>query len=243
MSSSLRRKAVILAGGRGSRVQHLLSGLPKPMAPTAGRPFLEWVVRFLGKQGFTDITISTGFRSEIIAAHFSQLHLPGIDIRCESELEPCGTAGGFVSAVGSRAAEPDPWLVSNGDSLVLADLKPMLGRLDSEAQAVILGVHANDCSRSGALKTDSRGMLLEFSEKRPGRGLINAGVYLLAAGLLRRFPSTRPLSFETDVFPSLLAAGVRIAVSSTKAPFLDIGTEETLPLAGLLVEANREHFL
>jgi D-glycero-alpha-D-manno-heptose 1-phosphate guanylyltransferase len=243
MSSRFRRKAVILAGGQGSRVQRLLPGLPKPMALTAGRPFLEWVVRFLGKQGFADITISTGFRSEIIAAHFSQLHLPGIDIRCEPELEPYGTAGGFVNAVGSRIVEPGPWLVSNGDSLVLADLKPMLGRLDSGAQAVILGLHVEDCSRFGTLKTDSRGMLLEFSEKRPGRGLINAGVYLLAAGLLRQFPSTRPLSFETDVFPSLLAAGVRIVVSSTNAPFLDIGTEETLPLADQLVTTNREHFL
>lgn len=243
MSSSVRRKAVILAGGRGSRVQRLLPDMPKPMALTAGKPFLEWVVRFLGKQGFTDITISTGFRAEIIAAHFSQVHLPEIDIRWESELEPCGTAGGFVNAVGSRIAESDPWLVANGDSLVLADLKPMLDQLDGETQAVILGLHAEDCSRFGALKTDSRGTLLEFLEKRPGRGLINAGVYLLAAGLLRQFPSTRPLSFETDVFPSLLAAGVRIAVSPTNAPFLDIGTEETLPLAGQFVTTNREHFL
>lgn len=224
-------------------MQRLLHGLPKPMALTAGRPFLEWVVRFLSKQGFADVTISTGFRSEIIAAHFSEFHLPGIDIRCEPELEPCGTAGGFMNAVGSRVAEPDPWLVSNGDSLVLADLRPMFGRLDSEVQAVILGLHAEDCSRFGALKTDSRGVLLEFSEKRPGRGLINAGVYLIAASLLRQFPPTRPLSFETDVFPSLLAAGARIAVSSTNAPFLDIGTEEALLLAGQFVTTNREHFL
>ncbi|MGO9825257.1 MAG: sugar phosphate nucleotidyltransferase [Terriglobales bacterium] len=239
----MRRKAVILAGGQGSRVQRLLPGIPKPMALTAGRPFLEWVVRFLGKQGFNDITISTGFRSEIIAAHFSQVQFAGIDIRCESELEPCGTAGGFVNAVGSRASETDPWLVSNGDSLVLGDLKPMLDLLDSETQAVILGLHAEDCSRFGALKTDSQGTLLEFSEKRPGRGLINAGIYLLAAGLLRQFPSARPLSFETDVFPSLLAAGIRIAVSPTSAPFMDIGTEGTLPLAGQFVTTNRGHFL
>ncbi len=241
--SSVRRKAVILAGGQGSRVQRLLPGIPKPMALTAGRPFLEWVVRFLGKQGFTDITISTGFRAELIAEHFSQVDLAGVDIRCQSEVEPCGTAGGFVNAVGSRVAEKNPWLVANGDSLVLADLKPMLHRLDGETQAVILGVQAEDCSRFGALKTDSRGRLLEFLERRPGRGLINAGVYLLAAGLLRQFSSTRPLSFESDVFPSLLAAGVRIAVSPTNAPFLDIGTEETLPLAGQFVRANQEHFL
>ena len=120
MSSGLRPKAVILAGGRGSRVQRLLPDLPKPMAVAAQRPFLEWVVRFLAKQGFADITISTGFRSEIIATHFNQFHLPGIDIRCVPELEPCGTAGGFLNAVGSRVGRPDPWLVSNGDSHCLS---------------------------------------------------------------------------------------------------------------------------
>jgi NDP-sugar pyrophosphorylase family protein len=225
-------------------VQHLLPNLPKPMAMAAGKPFLEWVVRFLAKQSFTDLTISTGYRPETIAAHFDRLALPGIEIRCEAEPVPLGTAGGFLHAIGRRAEEPGTWLVSNGDSLVLADLGPMLEMAaNGEAEAVILGLHAADCSRYGSLQADSHGRLLKFSEKHPGAGLINAGIYLFTAGLFQQFPSSRPLSFETGVFPTLLAAGARIAVSSTSAPFLDIGTEETLSSAGQFVTANRGYFL
>lgn len=237
-------RAVILAGGRGTRVQHLLPNLPKPMALAAGKPFLEWVVRFLAKQGFADVTISTGYRPETIAEHFDRLELPGMEIRCAPEPDPLGTAGGFLHAIGHRANEPGTWLVCNGDSLVLADLQPMLDMAaKGEAEAVILGLHAADSSRYGSLQADSEGRLVKFSEKHPGRGLINAGVYLFTAGLLQQFPSTRPLSFETAVFPALLAAGARIVVSSTSAPFLDIGTEETLPCAGQFVTTNRGYFL
>ncbi|MGO4880074.1 MAG: sugar phosphate nucleotidyltransferase [Bryobacteraceae bacterium] len=237
-------KAVILAGGQGIRIRHLLPNLPKPMAVAAGKPFLEWVVRYLAKQGLADVTISTGYRSSTVAAHFDRLELPGMQIRCEPERVPLGTAGGFLHAVGDRAAEPVTWLVCNGDSLDLVDLQPMFAlAAKGHAQAVVLGLHAADCSRYGSLQADSQGRLLRFSEKTPGRGLINAGVYLFTADLLRQFPPTRPLSFETDVFPTLLAANARIAVSSASAPFLDIGTEETLPYADQFVMTNLGHFL
>lgn len=62
--------AVILAGGFGARVRHLLPNLPKPMAPAAGRPFLEWVVRYLAKQGIGDVIISTGYLAEVVTEHF-----------------------------------------------------------------------------------------------------------------------------------------------------------------------------
>ena len=75
-------KAVILAGGQGIRIRHLLPNLPKPMAVAAGKPFLEWVVRYLAKQGLADVTISTGYRSSTVAAHFDRLELPGMQIRC-----------------------------------------------------------------------------------------------------------------------------------------------------------------
>ncbi|MEO8370313.1 MAG: sugar phosphate nucleotidyltransferase [Candidatus Solibacter sp.] len=238
-------KAVILAGGAGTRVQHLLPGIPKPMAPVAGKPFLEWVVRFLAKQGLRDVTISSGYRAEQIAAHFDSLALPGISVRCVSEPQPMGTAGGFRQAIAKRLDEPGPWLVCNGDSLVLADLAPMLALLTSDPalEAVFLGVEVQDCARFGSLETDASGRLLGFVEKRPGTGLINAGVYLFAHALPLRLPANQTLSFETDVFPALLASGVPMGVRAVTAPFLDIGSEATLGLADEFITRHKNSFL
>jgi D-glycero-alpha-D-manno-heptose 1-phosphate guanylyltransferase len=236
-------KAVILAGGRGTRVRHLLNGMPKPMAPAAGKPFVEWVARFLVRQGVNDITISIGFRGDAIADYFDKISLPGVTIRCEREMEEAGTAGGFVHAVKSRVDEPGGWIVSNGDSLILADIASMFCHLEGGTRVVILGLRAEDCSRFGRLTTDSKGHLLRFSEKHPGPGLINAGLYVLSAELVRELPSRRPLSFETEVFPALLEGGEQIKILSTTAPFIDIGTDKTFLLADEFIATNREHFL
>ncbi|OLE45615.1 MAG: hypothetical protein AUI36_22515 [Cyanobacteria bacterium 13_1_40CM_2_61_4] len=95
-----------------------------------------------------------------------------------------------------------------------------------------------DAARYGTLAFDESRRLLRFEEKRPGAGVINAGVYLLKPELLTRFPSARPLSFEKDVFPSLLAGGARLRVHATDAPFLDIGTPESLALAESFICEN-----
>ena len=89
--------AVILAGGLGTRIKHLLPNLPKPMAPVAGRPFLEWVGRYLVKQGIQQIVISTGYLSEVVERHFENRPIPGVNIRCVAEPEPLGTGGEFSS--------------------------------------------------------------------------------------------------------------------------------------------------
>ena len=235
-------KAVILAGGAGTRVQHLLSGIPKPMAPVAGKPFVEWVVRFLAKHGITDVTISSGYLAGHIAAHFDCFDLPGVSVRCRPEPQPLGTAGGFLNAIDGRHDEPGSWLVCNGDSLILADLRRMLS-MAAEFEAVLLGVDVADCSRFGSLQVDSSDRLQRFVEKRPGEGLISAGVYLINQSLPLRFPADRPLSFETDVFPFLLKSGIRMGVNCSSAPFLDIGTEATLRLASDFVSSHGECFL
>jgi len=82
-----------------------------------------------------------------------------------------------------------------------------------------------------------------FGEKRPGRGLINAGIYLLRPELLGRFPPRTPLSFETEVFPALTSGGACLKVQPVNAPFLDIGTPETLPQAESFIRQNLDQFL
>lgn len=238
--------AVILAGGFGTRIRHLLADLPKPMAPVAGRPFVEWVARFLARQGVTRLVLSTGYRAETIAEHFARHPLPGVSIVCAPETEPLGTGGGVIQAAGGLGGPtPRLWLVLNGDSLAFADLAaaraPLLA--DPGVAGVIVGRYLADAGRFGTLDTNDEGRLLRFAEKRPGSGVINTGIYLLRHELLAEFPAQRPLSIEQDVFPTLLARGHRLQVVTTDAAFLDIGTPESLPEAEGFVREHASEFL
>lgn len=236
-------RVILLAGGFGTRVSHLLRGTPKPMAPVCGKPFLEWVVRFYARHGLTDFILSTGYLAEAIDSHFAGQPVPGTRVVCRREDSPLGTAGGALHCLPPDATPECEWLVANGDSLVMADPAPLLERLRSGfSPAAILGRALPDAGRYGSLEIDSSGRLVSFREKRPGPATINAGVYAFKGSVLLAQSSRRPLSFELDVLPTLAAAG-QVAAVTTSAPFIDIGTPETLAEAERFVTENRTHFL
>lgn len=235
--------AVVLAGGFGTRIQHLLSGVPKPMAVVNGRPFVEWVVRYLAKQGVTQVVISTGYLADVVAKHFADNRIAGVTVQCIAETAPLGTGGGFLHAVRSSGKTPEAWMVLNGDSLIFADLKAAAAKLDDpNTRGVLVGRPVVDAARFGTLAIGANGDLLRFEEKRPGAGVINAGVYLLRDSLVREFPSQTPLSIERDVFPALTAKTGWLKVVEMDAPFLDIGTPESLPQAEAFVRENLHQF-
>ena len=234
-------RAVILAGGFGTRIQHLLPDWPKPMALVDGRPFVEWILCFLQGGGVKDFVLSTGFRAEVIADYFAAHPLAGTRIVCVPEGMPLGTAGGFLNCIATDAP-PDIWFVTNGDSLACAPLADFFDSLNA-AEVSVLAVWQEDASRYGTLEIGEGAILKAFREKRAGSGWINAGVYLFRDAILARFPPQRPLSFETEVFPSLLDQGVAVKVHKVQAPFLDIGTPESLVQAEAFVRSNQNWLL
>ncbi|HET6881188.1 MAG TPA: nucleotidyltransferase family protein [Pirellulales bacterium] len=232
--------AVVLAGGLGTRIRHLYPDLPKPMAPVAGAPFVEWVVRYLQGQGVTQFVVSLGHLAEVAEEYFATRSEQGCRIRTVLEPTPLGTGGALAFA--AQAADPSTeiFVMVNGDSLVLADLSSAWQLLaDDTIDGVVIALDVADASRYGRLDVAGDGRLLKFAEKQPGAGLINAGVYLLRRRLVERFSRQRPLSIERDVFPALLAGGARLQVERCQAPFLDIGTPETIAQAD---EFIRRHF-
>jgi D-glycero-alpha-D-manno-heptose 1-phosphate guanylyltransferase len=231
--------AVVLAGGFGRRVEHLLPDIPKPMALVNGKPFLEWVVRYLAAQNIRRVILSTGHLAAVVEKHFQTQSVPGINVSCVPETEPAGTAGGFLNAVRHNKNKPAAWLVLNGDSLAPAPLTKLFQSLGQPEQCgAILGVPMPDASRYGTISQNPNGELAGFNEKKPGAGVINAGVYLFRPSAIEQFPQKMPLSFETEVFPTLIARGNQLKVCVTDAPFLDIGTPESLPLAENFVRRN-----
>lgn len=155
---------VILAGGFGTRVKHLLPNIPKPMAKVADKPFVEWIIRYLSQQKLTNFILSVGYLGEIIEDYFEQNYLLNTQIKCYQEKEVLGTGGGFVYAVNQCQKSPLAWLVINGDSLIFTDLQPLFNYLADDAiEGVILGLALDDASRYGSLTYDSDYNLLELS--------------------------------------------------------------------------------
>ncbi len=235
--------AVVLVGGFGRRVEHLLPDIPKPMAPVNGRPFLEWVVHYLAAQGLRRVVLSTGHLAAVVEKHFRTQPVPGVNVSCVPETRPLGTAGGFLNAVRHTDGRPTAWLVLNGDSLAATRLDEMVQSLaQPEMAGALLGVPMPEASRYGTISQNPKGELARFNEKKPGAGVVNAGVYLFRAQTTGLFPDKTPLSFETDVFPALIVRRARLKVCVTNAPFLDIGTPESLPLAEDFIRRNRTFF-
>jgi len=209
----------------------------------AGRPFLEWVVRYLARQGLRNVLLSTGHLAHVVENHFRAQPVPGVVTRCIPETQPLGTAGGFLNAVHVSGDSPAAWLVLNGDSLVFGSLTEAARQLRGPSvSGVVVGCEVPDASRYGTLTLTPGGELQGFAEKRPGKGIINAGIYILRHSVVQEMHGNPPLSFEQDVFPQLIQRGAALRVFPVTPPFLDIGTPESLKQAEAFVEQNRTQF-
>lgn len=234
--------AIVLAGGMGTRIRHVLPNLPKPLAPIRGQPFLEWVLRYLQNQKIKNIAISAGYMAEKIQEYVSENKL-GLNLRCIREDFPLGTAGGALNAMRKCDFEFNNVLILNGDSVVLADLAPLFRSMSDESTKVaMLGVKVSDTARYGTLEVEGNNYLTGFNEKHVGAGLVNAGVYLFRKEVLNEFASDSNLSFELDIFPKLLSHKTCIKVITVDAPFIDIGTEESLSEGSIFIQNNLKYF-
>ncbi|MBF0270422.1 MAG: NTP transferase domain-containing protein [Alphaproteobacteria bacterium] len=225
--------AIILAGGKGTRLAHVLPGLPKPLAPVLGRPFLLHLLDSLAGNGVARAVLSLGYEAgqiERAIAGYDRLRLD-----CVTESEPLGTAGALLHAL--PKASGDLLLALNGDSFTPFDL---LGFLRFHKQggfgASLIGVEMANASRFGRLTLSPDGKVGAFLEKQAGGGgIINAGIYLIERDLLQALPQGKALSFETDVLEPLAAQG-RLGAFVVPGPFIDIGTPESYAQADLFFE-------
>lgn len=229
---------IILAGGKGTRIQKLYPDIPKPFIPVAGLPFIEWVLVYLKNQGISNFAISLGHLWEVAEEYLKKRTVGGLNICTVVENRPFGTGGGFLYAA-NKVSEFENYLVANGDSIVLTNLEPafdMLSRDDTDI--VIVGIKVDCATRYGSLCLGLDGKVVSFSEKVEGAGFINGGVYLIKKRVVPLFPSRQPLSFEIDIFPYLLNIGVSIRACVCNAPFIDIGTEESIKQAKQFIKTH-----
>ncbi len=222
---------LILAGGRGTRIAHLRPDVPKPAVNVAGRPFLCWILSQLRGAGFTRAVVSGGHLADVLEREISAAIPDGMSLRWVHEKEPLGTAGGAAYAKNESGWDSPSWLVMNGDSFLGGD---WLAKISDQTESTLVARKVADVSRYGSLKV-SNGILAGFHEKgSAGPGLINAGIYLLPQEWLNEIPAGVAISIEQEVIPRWIASGRSIRVLEEEAPFIDIGTPETLAVADML---------
>lgn len=218
--------AIILAGGKGTRLQGVVSDRPKPMAQTCGRPFLEWLLIALRQQDIRRVVLATGYMAETVEAYFGSGAAWDLEITYSVETGPLGTGGAIRQAAG--LVESEQLLVLNGDSYCRLDWSRLAAmHHDRGAAATMWLVPQPDCKRYGAVAIGEDGCVRAFIEKSgtQGAGLINAGVYLLNRRVVEAIPQGRPAALERDIFPHLVGGGLYGVVGEER--FLDIGTPES----------------
>ena len=229
-TNNMQLEALILAGGKGTRLGGVVIDRPKPMASVNGRPFLEWLLLSLRAQGVYRVILCTGYMSEMLEAHFGDGH--SLDMAVQYSRDPAllGTAGAVRHALG--LVQGDRFLVLNGDSYCRADLCQLSqAHASRPASATIWLVQVDDCRRYGSVVIGKDAAVQAFQEKLPEKcaGLINAGVYLLERQVAETIPDKRAVSLETEFLPELIGHGLFAVVG--EGPFLDIGTPETYAIA------------
>lgn len=224
-------EAIILAGGLGTRLRPVISDLPKPMAPIAGVPFLEILLRRLETAGFDRIILSVGYLAEKIIQYFGN-KLGQMELIYEIEERKRGT-GGAIGASMKHCREAMVFVL-NGDSFIDVDYQLMAQDYQQNKNPLIVGCEVEDTGRYGRLILDEK-KIVEIREKAAGGpGVINSGVYLLPSDMAIEAADDRPVSFETDLLPELLLH-YNFSCFKTVGVFIDIGLPEQLAqAAGIL---------
>lgn len=219
-------KAVILVGGKATRLLPLTSNLPKALVPVLNTPFLEHIICHLRRHEITDVILSLGNLAEPIESYFGNGSRFGVNMNYVVENSPLGTAGGIKNA---EKFLDGPFVALNGDVFTDLDITALVDfHRRKKAVASIALTSVEDNSHYGVIETDAGGRVTMFREK-PKKGevdsrLINAGTYVLEPDVLAEISPGVAVSIERDVFPRLLPRGIYALPSS--AYWLDIGTPE-----------------
>jgi D-glycero-alpha-D-manno-heptose 1-phosphate guanylyltransferase len=225
-------EAIVLAGGLGTRLRGVLPDIPKCMALVNDKPFLHYVLSYLGSAGFSKVILSVGYRKEQIISHFGN-EFQSIQLAYAPEDEPLGTGGAVMLA--SRQVQGDSFFVVNGDTCFIPNLQAMAEEhIRWAADVTIAARYMENTARYGLLDTNDQGRILAFREKDPlsEPGYINGGIYLMGKQIFNGITETR-FSIEQDIF-RVKAGSLRLQAYYSEAFFLDMGIPEDYLRAGEL---------
>lgn len=229
-------KALLIAGGFGTRLRPLTDTRPKHLLPIANRPHLHHVFDLLQRHDVSDVVLLTSYLAETFAPSIGEARKRGMNVAVAREEEPLGTAGAIKNAedlIGDEA-----FFAFNGDILTDLDLGALLRwHRERDAEGTIWLMPVDDPSAYGVVETDREGRVERFVEKPPPgeapTNLVNAGVYVFEPSILDRIPRDEAYSAERQLFPRLVADGRRLFATRLDAYWMDIGTPRKYLTANL----------
>ena len=224
-------KAVILVGGEGTRLQPLTCNTPKALVPVLNTPFLEHVIRHLGKHQVKEIILAQGHLAQPIESYLGDGSRLGVRLSYVAEDTPLGTAGAIKNA---ESYLDESFLVMNGDIFTDLDITAMIGfHLERKAKATIALTPVADPTAYGLVETNDRGRVTRFLEKpsweevlQRRTNMINAGTYVLEPDVLAKIPPETRVSIERETFPLLLSQGEPVYAYPSSAYWMDMGTPD-----------------
>jgi NDP-sugar pyrophosphorylase family protein len=236
---ALDKRAVVLAGGRGSRLKPYTVVLPKPLMPIGDYPILEVIVRQLAKQGFGRITMAVNHQANLIKAFFGEGSQWGVEIDYSIESEPLSTIAPLLLI----ADLPDHFLLMNGDVLTDLDFN---GFWESHVAAdrvfTIAAASRRETTEYGVLHINGDSLLSDFEEKPEKKYLVSMGVYMMSRRVLADVPPGKKYGFD-DLMRDCLARKVPVHVLPHSGYWLDIGRPDDYMRAIEDFENGRQKFL
>lgn len=241
-------KAVVMAGGFGTRIQPLTSSMPKPMIPVMNKPMMEYIIDSLKEAGIVEIVVLLYFKPEVIKSYFGDGSSKGIKIHYVLPDDDYGTAGAVKKA---QKYLDERFIIVSGDLITDFSFQEILGFHDvKDSKATITLTSVPDPLQFGVVITDKESKIVRFLEK-PGWGevfsdTINTGIYVFEPEILDYIPEDSNFDFSKDLFPKLMASGIDLFGYNAKGYWRDVGNpdsyraalldilneEVTLPLAG-----------
>ncbi|MFI7012042.1 sugar phosphate nucleotidyltransferase [Streptomyces sp. NPDC050145] len=226
-------EAILLVGGKGTRLRPLTVNTPKPMVPAAGVPFLTHQLARARAAGVDHIVLATSYLAEVFEPYFGDGSRLGLHLEYVTEVEPLGT-GGAIRNVASRlrSGPDDPVLIFNGDILTGLDIGALVHEHESTGADVSLHLSRVEDPRAfGLVPTDGTGRVTAFLEKPQTpeeivTDQINAGAYVFRRSVIDTIPTGRPVSVERETFPGLLADGAHLQGMVDSTYWLDLGTPQ-----------------
>ncbi|MFW5986299.1 MAG: sugar phosphate nucleotidyltransferase, partial [Halanaerobiales bacterium] len=221
-------KAVIMAGGQGSRLRPLTCELPKPMVPVVNYPVMEYIIELLREQGITDIAVTSYYLPRTIEHYFGSGQEWGVNLEYFVEEEPLGTAGSVHNA---DQFLDETFIVISGDAITDFDLKQAVQFHQKEGADATLVLAREDIPLDyGVVMTDDQGQIVRFLEK-PNWGqvfsdTINTGIYILEPVIFELFEKHKKYDFSKDLFPSMLKENMNLYGIALEGYWNDIGSLE-----------------
>jgi len=225
MERMLQMKAVIMAGGEGTRLRPLTCNRPKPMVPIANKPVMEHIIELLKKYGITEVAVTLQYMPELIKEYFHDGSDFGIKIVYYTEEKPLGTAGSVKNA---EEFLDDTFIVISGDALTDINLEDAVNfHFEKESMATLVLKRVDIPLEYGVVVTDSCGRITRFLEK-PSWGevfsdTVNTGIYVLSSEVLKLFNKNEMFDFSKDLFPILMKEKMPMFGYITENYWCDIG--------------------